>query len=116
MPIRCRISWNAPASWSEPRPRRLVHRGSFPSPPFRAERQGPLVTLAMLPLAVLRARQHDLRRHQRAMTGLFVGALVIAGVFTLLPGRITHAVFFGPVAASPPLRLNGGPGLQEAPR
>src|SRR5229473_448246 len=55
-----------------------------------------LFTLAMLPLAVWRARQHDVRRHQRAMTGLFVGALVIAGVFTLLPGRIMHAVLFGP--------------------
>src|SRR5437773_11466871 len=51
-----------------------------------------LFTLVMLPLAVWRARQHDLRRHQRAMTGLFVGALVIAGAFTLLPGRIMHAV------------------------
>jgi uncharacterized membrane protein len=30
------------------------------------------------------------------MVGLFVGALVIAGVFTFLPGRIMHAVAFGP--------------------
>jgi uncharacterized membrane protein len=30
------------------------------------------------------------------MIGLFTGALVIAGVFTLLPGRIMHAVVFGP--------------------
>src|SRR5947207_10675654 len=36
-------------------------------------------TLVMLPLAVLAARRHDLRRHRRAMTGLFVGALAIAG-------------------------------------
>jgi uncharacterized membrane protein len=54
-----------------------------------------IFTLAMLPLAVWRARQHDVRRHQRAMTSLFVGALVIAGVFTFLPGRIMHAVVFG---------------------
>ena len=53
-------------------------------------------TLAMLPLAVLRARRHDVRKHQRAMTSLFVGALVIAGIFTLMPGRIMHAVVFGP--------------------
>ena len=52
-------------------------------------------TLVMLPLAVWRARQHDVRRHQRAMTGLFVGALVIAGIFTFMPGRIMHAVLFG---------------------
>jgi uncharacterized membrane protein len=30
------------------------------------------------------------------MVGLFVGALLIAGAFTLLPGRIMHAVAFGP--------------------
>jgi uncharacterized membrane protein len=29
------------------------------------------------------------------MMSLFVGALVIAGVFTFLPGRIMHAVLFG---------------------
>lgn len=28
------------------------------------------------------------------MTMTFVGALVIAGLFTLLPGRIMHAVVF----------------------
>ncbi len=55
-----------------------------------------LFTLVMLPLAVLHARRHDVRQHRRAMLGLFVGALVIAGIFTLLPGRIMHAVVFGP--------------------
>jgi len=54
-----------------------------------------IFTLAMLPLAVWRARQHDVRNHRRAMLGLFVGALVIAGVFTFLPGRIMRAVLFG---------------------
>jgi uncharacterized membrane protein len=53
-------------------------------------------TLVMLPLAVLRARRHQVERHRRAMIGLFTGALVIAGVFTLLPGRIMHEVVFGP--------------------
>ena len=54
-----------------------------------------ILTLALLPLAVWRARQHDVRKHRRAMMGLFLGALVIAGVFTFLPGRIMHAVLFG---------------------
>src|SRR5437762_5644452 len=40
-----------------------------------------IFTLAMLPLAVWRARRHDVRRHRRAMTSLFLGALVIAGAF-----------------------------------
>ncbi len=30
-----------------------------------------------------------------AMATLFIGALVIAGAFTFLPGRIMHAVAFG---------------------
>jgi len=55
-----------------------------------------IFTLVMLPMAVWRARRHDVRRHQRAMVGLFAGSLVIAGLFTFLPGRIMHAVLFGP--------------------
>jgi uncharacterized membrane protein len=52
-------------------------------------------TLAMLPLAVMHARRHRVDRHSRAMIAIFVGALVIAGLFTLAPGRIMHAVVFG---------------------
>lgn len=53
-------------------------------------------TLAMLPLAVMHARRHRVDRHRRAMIAIFVGALVIAGLFTLVPGRVMHAVLFGP--------------------
>jgi uncharacterized membrane protein len=49
-----------------------------------------------LPLAIWHARRHNVRRHRQAMLMLFTGALVIAGAFTLLPGRIMHAVVFGP--------------------
>jgi uncharacterized membrane protein len=52
-------------------------------------------TLIMLPVAVLAAHRHEVAQHRRAMIGLFVGALVIAGLFTLWPGRIMHAVVFG---------------------
>jgi len=55
-----------------------------------------IFVLIVLPLAVLHARRKDVRRHQRTMIGLFAGALVIAGFFTFLPGRIMHAVMFGP--------------------
>ncbi len=54
-----------------------------------------IFTLLMLPVAVLAAHRHDVLRHRRAMIGLFVGALVIAGIFTFAPGRIMHAVVFG---------------------
>lgn len=54
-----------------------------------------IATLVLLPLAVLAARRHRVRTHKRAMIGLFAGALVVAGLFTLLPGRVMHAVLFG---------------------
>jgi uncharacterized membrane protein len=52
-------------------------------------------TLAMLPFAVMHARRHRVDRHRHAMIAIFIGALVIAGLFTLAPGRIMHAVVFG---------------------
>ena len=55
-----------------------------------------ILVLVTLPLAVLHARRHEVSLHRMAMLGLFTGALVIAGVFTFLPGRIMHAVAFGP--------------------
>jgi len=54
-----------------------------------------IFTLAMLPLAVLEAHRHNVNAHRNAMLGMFLGALVIAGAFTLMPGRIMHAVIFG---------------------
>jgi uncharacterized membrane protein len=54
-----------------------------------------IFTLIMLPVAVWRARRHRVADHRRIMTMTFVGALVIAGLFTLVPGRIMHAVVFG---------------------
>ena len=54
-----------------------------------------IFTLVVLPIAVWRARRHRVADHRRIMTMTFVGALVIAGLFTLLPGRIMHAVVFG---------------------
>ena len=54
-----------------------------------------IFTLVVLPLAVLHARQHRVNQHRRAMISIFVGALVVAGLFTLLPGRIMYSVLFG---------------------
>ncbi|SOC81683.1 Uncharacterized membrane protein [Ensifer adhaerens] len=54
-----------------------------------------ILTLVVLPLAVLHARSHRVKKHQKAMLFLFAGALLIAGVFTLSPGRIMHDVVFG---------------------
>jgi len=54
-----------------------------------------IFTLLMLPLAVWKAHTHQVAAHRRIMIFLFSGALVIAGLFTLVPGRIMHAVLFG---------------------
>ena len=48
-----------------------------------------------VPLAVVFARRGNVAGRRRAMTRLFVFALVVAGLFTLWPGRIKHAVVFG---------------------
>jgi uncharacterized membrane protein len=54
-----------------------------------------IFTLATLPFAILHARHHRVTQHRNAMITMFAGALVIAGLFTFLPGRIMHAVAFG---------------------
>ena len=33
--------------------------------------------------------------HMRSMIGLYFGALVVAGAFTLMPGRMFHEILFG---------------------
>lgn len=45
--------------------------------------------------AVMAARAHRVRTHKFAMLSIYAGALLLAGVFTLVPGRIMHAVLFG---------------------
>jgi uncharacterized membrane protein len=54
-----------------------------------------IVVLTLLPVALLFAHRHNARGHARTMVSLFIGALVIAGGFTFIPGRIMHAVAFG---------------------
>jgi uncharacterized membrane protein len=54
-----------------------------------------IFTLVVLPLAVWRAHTHRVADHRRMMIFIFTGALVIAGVFTLMPGRVMHHVVFG---------------------
>src|SRR5579862_5402747 len=54
-----------------------------------------IFTLIMLPISVLNAHRHRVPQHRMAMTLIFLGALVVAGLFTLVPGRIMHAVVFG---------------------
>ena len=54
-----------------------------------------IFVLITVPLGVWRAHRHRVGDHRRIMILVFSGGLVIAGLFTLLPGRIMHAVVFG---------------------
>jgi len=40
-------------------------------------------------------RKGNVRRHKRAVMGLFFGALLIPGLFTFVPGRRMWMLFFG---------------------
>ena len=54
-----------------------------------------ILTLVMLPLGVWYAHNHVVTGHKTVMISIFCGGLLIAGLFTFVPGRIMHAVVFG---------------------
>jgi len=45
------------------------------------------VTAVFLPLGIWRIRRGQVEAHRRTMTRMYIGACIIAGLFTLLPGR-----------------------------
>ena len=63
--------------------------------PFSPIHRLSIMTLAGVPRAVILARRGDSAGHRRMMAMLFWLALVSAGLFTLLPGRIMGAVVPG---------------------
>lgn len=54
-----------------------------------------IFTLITLPIGIVHARRHAVVSHRWTMLSIFTGALVVAGVLTLLPGRIMNHVVFG---------------------
>ncbi len=52
-------------------------------------------TIVALPGAVYAIRRGKVAAHRRAMTGMFVGGLLLAGLFTFIPGRLMWSVFLG---------------------
>ncbi|KQU85909.1 MULTISPECIES: DUF2306 domain-containing protein [Ensifer] len=40
------------------------------------------------------ARRHDIPAHRGHVAGMYLGGIVVAGLFTLLPGRLLHASLF----------------------
>ncbi|PBB37870.1 hypothetical protein CK218_11795 [Mesorhizobium sp. WSM3879] len=54
-----------------------------------------ILVVVTAPLAVWYAHTHKVAAHRSAMIKLYLFALIGAGIFTLLPGRIMHTVVFG---------------------
>ena len=54
-----------------------------------------LITLVVVPLTVWAGHRHRVGQHRRGMILLYALALVVTGLFTLLPGRVMHTVLFG---------------------
>ena len=54
-----------------------------------------IFTLFTLVRAMQYARKGDIKRHKRIMQNITIFALIITGLFTLLPGRVMHTVLFG---------------------
>lgn len=70
---------------------------------IRGNRDGSMSWLHLLsvyvliaaPAGMVLARYGRIRGHVMTMVGLYIGALWIAGAFTLLPGRLLHQAVFG---------------------
>ncbi len=62
-----------------------------------------ILTLISCVGIVWSARTRRLQAHKRMVTGLYFGGIGLAGLFTLLPGRIMHRVVFGEGMAGLPL-------------
>ncbi len=53
------------------------------------------LTLGSTFYALWAVRRGDIESHRRTMVGLYVGGLLIAGLFTFSPGRLMYRLFFG---------------------
>jgi uncharacterized membrane protein len=58
-----------------------------------------ILTLVALPLAIYKIRRGDVQGHAATMKRLFFGGLVIAGIFTLVPGCILGDLLWHSVLA-----------------
>jgi uncharacterized membrane protein len=52
-------------------------------------------TIIALPMGIFAIRNRKVLAHRRAMTGMFVGGLLIAGSLSFIPGRFMFEFFFG---------------------
>ena len=48
-----------------------------------------------LPFGIAAVRRRNIKKHRDTMTGMFMGGMVIAGLFTFVPGRLMWDLFIG---------------------
>ena len=53
------------------------------------------LVLYCVPSAYIAAKAHDVTAHRGHMIGVYVGGILVAGLFTLAPGRYLHQLLFG---------------------
>jgi uncharacterized membrane protein len=54
-----------------------------------------LLTIVSIPRALLAARRREFAKHRSIMLSFYIGALIIAGYFTFVPGRLMWKLVFG---------------------
>ena len=52
-------------------------------------------TVIAMPMAIAAIRRKNVASHRRTMTYTFVGGMLIAGLFTFMPGRLMYLFLFG---------------------
>tara|TARA_B100000161_G_C33375993_1_gene335625 strand:+ start:160 stop:585 length:426 start_codon:yes stop_codon:yes gene_type:complete len=53
-----------------------------------------ILVIVSVPKAYLAAKRHDVTGHKFAMIGVYIGGILVAGLFTLAPGRYIHQLIF----------------------
>ncbi len=69
---------------------RMINRGEFSFIHVLS-----VITLIGVPVLILAARRHDVRRHRSQARGFVIGALLIAGFFTFPFNRLLGSWLFG---------------------
>jgi uncharacterized membrane protein len=54
-----------------------------------------VLVIYTVPAALIIAKSGNIQAHRFHMIGLYVGGLLIAGIFTLMPGRLLHSWIIG---------------------
>ena len=54
-----------------------------------------VLTICSVPAAFIAIRKGEVKRHRRIMWSLYIGAIMIAGGFTFVPGRYMYELILG---------------------